>query len=173
MPYRTAAAEVEPKTFQELFAVGASLRTGDELSFDYEVLPWKRIVASLRYRPPSVADLLMKLCRRFVLVIQVLEADSLEAGPYAVSVGDRVVFRSDLVPLEGPTPTHSFRELDRVSSALVRAGVSRFAIEDGACIFRVSGYHASDLADRFERTHGRVVSDLPPLLNRRWQRLRA
>jgi hypothetical protein len=172
MPYRTAAAEVEPKTFTELFAVGASLRAGDDLSFEYEVLPWKRIVASLRHRPPSVADFLLGLCRRFVVSVQVLEAEDLEPGPYALSAGDRVVFRSDLVRLEGPTPTHSFRTLDRVSSALVRAGASRFAIEDGACIFRVSGYHATDLADRFERTHGRVVSDLPPLVNRRWQRVR-
>jgi hypothetical protein len=173
MPYRTVAAEVEPKTLEELFAVGASLRASDDLAFDYEILPWKRIVVSLRYRPESISGFLMKLSKRFVLSIRVLAAESLDPGPYALSVADRVIFRSDLVQPEGPTPTDPVRALDRVSCGNVRAGASRFEIDDGECVFRVSGYHPSDLAQRFERSHARVAADLPPLVGRSWRRLRA
>lgn len=169
MPYRTAPSSVVPRSYAELFAPAVPLFATDDLELDYEVLPWKRIVVSLRWRPPAVSRLIERLMLRFELALKVVHSSELDSGRYSVSVGQRALRFRETVDADGASRTSPFETLDRPGLIEMRAGRSAFVVEDGVCSFRASGYDPAELPLRFESAHGQVLVDLPPLLGREWQ----
>ena len=172
MPYRSAAAVVVPRSIEDLFAAAAPLRAGDELSLDYDVLPWKRIVVTLRYRPPSLSAFIRSLRTRFDLTIRVLRSEYLPEARYSVAPERALLVRPDLADMEGGSPTWPLDELGTVAKARVQVGNGVIQLADGIVSFGVSGYDGVALAHHFEALYRDVLKDVPALTDREWQRVR-
>jgi hypothetical protein len=164
-PYRSSLSTVTPRSLDELFAHRRDLETDDGMRLKYSVLPWKRVIATIRVRPdPSLADWVERLSRKRRIELSVEGSENL---PWARFVVQRS-YPAVLVQ-ETSAETFPIRELESVTAARIQIDSRiRFAIGDGECRFAVSSYEPSELASRFERAFPWDELELPPIVGRTW-----
>jgi hypothetical protein len=153
------------KTLAQLFGEARDLDRDDGLSLRYQVMPWKRIIATIVYRPSVLAECLRRMADRLEVVVDVIRDEALIKGRYRIEMA-----HGDIV-LRGLDASTSLKTVERIEKARVRAGRSRFAVEVNALHFLVTSYEPRDLAQRFEATCRWHELGLPSLLERPWLRL--
>jgi hypothetical protein len=166
-PYRQSGASITPRSLEELFGARTGLETDDGLRLAYRVLPWKRHLATLHYKPANLSAYVGELASRGAVRVEITGESELPRRRYQVVFVGATGGLVWIDPDRGFPEHFDLNELGQADAQL-SFGRIRFGIAGGELRLSVSSYDPDDLAQRFRDRYPLEALGVPNLLGRVW-----